>query len=144
MTSKYWRSQIFEKNRNRKKNNNKKLAARIWVKWAKIRTKTRFFCHFLRFGSLVFLENAYNDNLQQFLTSSRGKSYEKKNFLRGGANLGQRRQFCHFLKSGSLVFLEIAYNDSLQQFPASYRDKIHKKNFRDQIWEKTGQNWTQN
>ena len=35
------------------------------------------FCHFLKFGSLVFLEIAYNDSLQQCLTSSRDKTYKK-------------------------------------------------------------------
>ena len=38
----------------------------------------RFFPHFLKFGSLVFLEIACNDSLQQCLTSSRGITYEKK------------------------------------------------------------------
>ena len=31
------------------------------------------FCHFLKFHLLVFFEIAYNDSLQRFLTSSRGK-----------------------------------------------------------------------
>ena len=35
------------------------------------------FCHFLKFGSLVFLEIAYNDSLQQCITSSRGKILKK-------------------------------------------------------------------
>ena len=45
------------------------------------------FCHFLKFGSLFFLEIAYNDSLQQCLTSGGDKIYEK-NFC--GPNLGQR------------------------------------------------------
>ena len=40
-------------------------------------TQNEVFCHFLEFGSLVFLEIAYNDGLQQCLTSSRGKAREK-------------------------------------------------------------------
>ena len=36
------------------------------------------FCDFLEFGSLVFLEIAYNDSLQQCLTTSRGKTRKKK------------------------------------------------------------------
>ena len=36
-----------------------------------------FSCHFLDFGSLAFLDIAYNDSLQQCLTSSRCKVYEK-------------------------------------------------------------------
>ena len=62
----------------------KKMAARIGPKGS----KTSFFCHFLKFGSLVFLEIAYNDNLQQCLTSSRGK--DEKNFV--GSNLCQSCQ----------------------------------------------------
>ena len=38
------------------------------------------FLHFFEFGSLVFLEAVCNDSLQQSLTSSRGKTREKKNF----------------------------------------------------------------
>ena len=33
--------------------------------------------NFLEFGSLVFLEIAYNDSSQQCLTSSRSKTHEK-------------------------------------------------------------------
>ena len=49
----------------------------------------RVFCHFLEFGSLVFLEIAYNDSLQQFLPSSAGKTHES---IFGGPNLGQTSQ----------------------------------------------------
>ena len=67
------------------------------------------FCHFLKFGSLDLLEIAYNDSLKQFLTFSRGKTYEKKNWEskcepKSGPNLG----FSPFSQVGSLVFLEIA------------------------------------
>ena len=34
------------------------------------------FCHFLKFGLLVFLEITYNDGLQQCLTSSRDKTHK--------------------------------------------------------------------
>ena len=37
-----------------------------------------FFCHFLKFGLLVYLEIAYNDSLHQCLTSSGGKILVKK------------------------------------------------------------------
>ena len=67
------------------------------------------FCHFLEFGSLVFLDIAYNDSLKQCLTSSKCKTHEK-NF--GGPNFDQTSQkqagnqvFHHVLKFGSLVFL---------------------------------------
>ena len=45
------------------------MVTRIWVQG--------FSCNFLDFGSLVFLDIAYNDSLQQCLTSSRCKVYEK-------------------------------------------------------------------
>ena len=35
------------------------------------------FCCFFKFGSLVFLEIAYGDSLQQCITSSRGKTHKK-------------------------------------------------------------------
>ena len=65
----------------------KNLAARICAKWTKIGPKTRFFYHFFKFGSLVFLEITYNDSLQQCITFSRGNTHEK-NFW--GPNLGQK------------------------------------------------------
>ena len=40
-------------------------------------SQNEVFCHFPGFGSLVFLENAYNDILKQCLAFSRGKTYEK-------------------------------------------------------------------
>ena len=67
----------------------KVFGAQVWAKWAKISTKTRFFCHFLKFGSLIFLEIACNDSLQEFLTCSLGKIHEK---IFWGPNLGQRGQ----------------------------------------------------
>ena len=36
-----------------------------------------FFCHFLRFGSLVCLGIAKDDSLEQCLTTSRRKTHEK-------------------------------------------------------------------
>ena len=48
------------------------------AKGAKVRPGTSFFfVIFLRFGSLVFLEIAYNDSLQQCLTSRRSKTHEQ-------------------------------------------------------------------
>ena len=40
--------------------------------------RNQVFCHFLKLGSLVVLEIAHNDSLQQFLSSSTGKIHEKK------------------------------------------------------------------
>ena len=45
------------------------------------------FCHFLRFGSLFFLEIADSYSLQQCIASSRGKTHEK--FL--GTKFSQQR-----------------------------------------------------
>ena len=95
--------------------------------------QNQVFCHFLKFGSLVFLGIAYNDSLQQFLTSSTGKIYIKifwaQIWGKGGQNQIRNQVFCHFLKFGSLDFLDIAYNDSLQQCIISSRGKTHEKNF---------------
>ena len=35
------------------------------------------FCHFIEFGSYVFLEIVYSDSLRQYLTSSTDKTHEK-------------------------------------------------------------------
>ena len=61
----------------------------------------KVFLPFFQVGSLVFLEIAYKDSLQQCITSSRGKTHEKK-FL--GPNLGKNGP-----KSGpKLVFLSFS------------------------------------
>ena len=62
-----------------------------------------FFSYFLKFGSLVFLEIAYYDILQQFLTSSRDKIWKKKN---GGPNLGQNMPKSQ-RKLGFLLFSQV-------------------------------------
>ena len=96
-----------------------------------------YFCHFLEFGSLFFLGFAYNDGLQQCITSGTDKIYKKKEKF--GPTFGPKRAkirpktrfFGHFLKFDSLVYLEVAYNDSLQQFLTSSRDKTRKIFFLD-------------
>ena len=47
-----------------------------WPKW----DPKLGFCHFLKFGSLVFLEIAYNNSFQHCITSSRGKTHTKNFF----------------------------------------------------------------
>ena len=47
------------------------------------------FCSFFKLSSLVFLEIAYNDSLQKFLTSRGGKIREKDFW---GPNLGRKSQ----------------------------------------------------
>ena len=81
----------------------------ISAKGSKIGLETRFFCHFLKFGSLVFLEIAYSDSLQQCITTRRGKTHEKifgdQLWIKTDQNQAQNLFFCHFLKFGSLVSL---------------------------------------
>ena len=129
MVSRDWRNQIFEKNI--------LAAAQIWIKLAKIGPKTRFFYHFLKFGSLVFLQLAYNDSLQEFITFSRvtptKKVFGDLIWAKTGQNLVQNQVFCHFLKFSLLVLLEIAYNDSFQQCLTSSRGKIHEEKLGAQI-----------
>ena len=104
--------------------------------------------NFLEFGSLVFLEIAYNDSLQQCLTYSRGKNPWKKMFgtqiWTKWAKISPGISFfccCHFRKFCTLVFLEIAYIDILQQCLKSSRGiKLTKKYWGPNM----GQNWTQN
>ena len=67
------------------------------------------FCHFLKFGSLVFFKKiVYNDSLQQFLISRWGKIHEK-NFGAQvwvkGTKIGPKTRgffaiFLFFLESG--------------------------------------------
>ena len=64
------------------------------------RARNLIFCNFLKFGSLVFLEIAYNVSLQQYITSSRGKAHKKKlwgpNLGQNGLKSGPKLGFCHF------------------------------------------------
>ena len=68
-----------------------------------------FFCHFLKFYSSVFLEIAYNDSLQQCLTSSIGKTHTKKF---GRSNLGQPKsgRKLGFLSISSVLFISLPLN----------------------------------
>ena len=47
--------------------------------------QNEFFCHFLKFGSYVFLKIEYDDSLRQYLIFYRGKTHEKKVW---GSNFG--------------------------------------------------------
>ena len=51
----------------------KKIGVPNLGQMGQIRTQNYFFCYFLKFGSLVLLDIAYNDSLQQCLTCSRGR-----------------------------------------------------------------------
>ena len=76
----------------RSKTHKKNFGHQIWAKRAKNGPKTMFFCHIFKFRSLVSLEIACNNSLQQVITTRRGK-IKKLVF------------FCYFLKIASLVFL---------------------------------------
>ena len=85
-----------------------KLVPRIWPKWAKLGSKTRgFFCHFLKFGSLVLLEIVYNDSLQQSLSLQHlvevksTKKCSRLEFGPKGAKIGPKTRF--FVIFSSLV-----------------------------------------
>ena len=79
MISSDWRSQVFEK---------KNCGLNLGLTGLN-QAQNEVFGHFFEFGLLVFLEIAYNDSLQQCITSSRNKTHEKKF---GGPNLGQTSQ----------------------------------------------------
>ena len=74
------------------------------------------FCYFLKFATLVFLEIAYNDSLQQCLTSSGGKAFKERfwdpSLGQASQNCTRNQVFCYFLKFDSLIFLEIACDDT--------------------------------
>ena len=98
-----------------------------------IRAWNYVFCHFLRFGSLFFLEIACSDTLQQCLTTSRGKIHEKHFWTQIWVKLvkigSKIKFFCHFRKSGVLVMFSFRWNDSLEQCLITSRGKTHKKNW---------------
>ena len=57
------------------------------------------FCHFLEFGSYVYLEIAYNHIFRQYFASSIDKTYEKK-IAGGGGGVGMDKFGPNVLKSG--------------------------------------------
>ena len=97
--------------------------------------QNQVFCYFIKFGSLVFLEIAYNDSLEQCLTTSRDKTCQKNwgpNLGQIGQNWAQNQVFCQFFfQFDSLVFLEIAQDDSLEHCLTTGGSKSCAKNFRD-------------
>ena len=101
--------------------------------------------HFLKFGSLFFLEIAYNDSLQQCITSSIGKAHEKNlwepNLGQNGPKPGPKLVFLPFSQVSFISFLLIAYDDSLEHCLTTSRDKTHQKNLGGPNLGQTGQNW---
>ena len=67
------------------------------------------FCHFSKFGLLVFLKIAQDSNLELCLTTIRGKTHEKNfgcpNVGQTGQNRARNQVFRYFLKFGSLALL---------------------------------------
>ena len=103
-----------------------------------IQVKNQAFCDFLTFSSLVFVEIAYNDSLQEYLISSGGKS-TKNNFWAkiwtNGAKIVQKLlNVFHFLKFCALVFLGTAYNDSLELCITSIRGKTGQNRVQNQVF----------
>ena len=75
------------------------FATQIWAQ-----AQNEIFRHFLEFesGSLVFLEIGYNDSLQQWLTSTRGLTNEKKFWAQiwlRRAKIGSKIRFFAILSS---------------------------------------------
>ena len=98
----------------------KVFGAQLWAKEAKIRSKTRFFCHLLQFGLLVYLEIAYNDSLQQCITSSRGKTHEKKKFgKKFGPKQAKIRPKKHVVKSSHPKAEKFRKNEGAQKCQSS-------------------------
>ena len=65
----------------------------------KIGPKIRFFCQFLKFTSLVFLDVTEDCNLKQCLTSSKAETFEKNLWPKLGPNRrkpGQNEIFQQF------------------------------------------------
>ena len=78
---------------------------KIWG--AQIWAFNYIFCHFLRLGSLFFLKIAYSDNLQQCLTSSRGKIHEKSFWTQvwvESVKIGSKVKFFAIFSSLSVTF----------------------------------------
>ena len=65
------------------------------------------FGHFLKFGSIVFLEIAYNDSLQQCIISSRGKTHEKNFWIQIWAKQA---------KIGSKISFFVIFSSLVHQF----------------------------
>ena len=83
------------------------------------------FVYFLQFGSLVFLEIASSDSLQQYIASNRSKAHKNIFGDQIWAKTDQNRTqnyvfvYCFFFKKNE-------YNNSLQQCSRSSRGKTHK------------------
>ena len=58
------------------------------------------FCHFLEFGSYVYLEIAYNHIFRQYFASNIDKTYEKKIVGGGGGGVGMDKFGPNVPKSG--------------------------------------------
>ena len=120
------------------------MAARIWAKRDQNWAQNYFFCHFLKFGSLVLPVITYNDSLQQCLTSSRNKIHTQKNWTPNLGQSGQNRArnyvFLSFFQVWLINFPWNCINDSLQQCTASSRGKTNEKIGGSNLGQ-TGQNW---
>ena len=106
------------------------------------------FCHFLKFGSLSFVQIAQNDSFQQFLTSGGDKIYKKifgaQIWAKGAKIRPKTRFYAIFSSLVDQFFCEIAYSDNLQQCITCSRGKTHKMFFWESSLGQTSQNEAQN
>ena len=95
------------------------------------------FCHFLKFGSLSFVQIAQNDSFQQFLTSGGDKIYKKifgvQIWAKGAKIRPKTRFYAIFSSLVDQFFCEIAYSDNLQQCITCSRGKTQKIFFGNQV-----------
>ena len=95
----------------------KRFWTQIWVESVKIGSKIKFFAIFLSLS--VIFSIGQNDNSEQCLITSRGKTHKKKLGAQIWAKwpkIGPNIRFFVTSKFNSLVFLDIAQDDSLEHY----------------------------
>ena len=103
----------------------KRFWTQIWVESVKIGSKIKFFAIFLSLS--VIFSIGQNDNSEQCLITSRGKTHKKKLGAQIWAKwpkIGPNIRFFVTFKFNSLVFLGIAYDDSLEHYPYKTLEKF--------------------
>ena len=72
--------------------------------------QNQIFCHFLKYGSLDFLEIAQDESLEQYLTTSRRKAPPK--FGRGGGG----QVWVKYTKIGPQIRFFVIFSSTVRQF----------------------------
>ena len=101
--------------------------------------QNQVFCHFFKFGSLVFLEIAQDDSLEQCLNTSRDKTRRNIWGPKFGPNRpksGPKLCFMLFSQVWFISFPENCRNDSLEHCLTTSRGKTHKKSFGAPSWDR--------